>query len=91
MRHQVVYVMSTNFAGSTVLGLTVGSHPDALFLGEPSMIVRRDGALRWKHNNFCAICKGDWHERCPLWKPLLIAQVRESPRRIYDLLAAGSP
>jgi hypothetical protein len=90
MRHQVVYVMSTNFAGSTVLGLVVGSHRNGMFLGEPSMIVRCDGLGRWMHNKFCAICGDDWHNRCPVWKPVLVAQVRESQERVYDLLAAES-
>ena len=91
MRHQVVYVMSTNFAGSTLLGLILGSHRDAMFLGEPSMIVRRDALGCWKHNNFCAICGNDWHQRCPVWKPSLIARIRERREPIYDLLVADSP
>jgi hypothetical protein len=83
--------MSTNFAGSTVLGLVLGSHSDGMFLGEPSMIVRREPDGRWKHHQFCAICGDDWHQRCPVWKPLLVGQVRECRERVYDLLAEERP
>ena len=38
-----------------------------------------------------AICQGDWHRSCPVWKPLLVAQIRERPEQTYDLLAAGWP
>jgi hypothetical protein len=91
MHHRVVYVMSTNFAGSTLLGLVIGSHSEARFLGEPAHVVRRDGTRRWVHDNVCAICQGDWHRSCPVWKPLLVAQIRERPEQTYDLLAAGWP
>lgn len=90
-RHRVTYVMSTNYAGSTVLGLVLGSHQNGMFLGEPSMIVRRDELGRWKHKKFCSICQEQWRERCPVWKPSLVAQIRESPGEIYDLLAADWP
>ena len=78
-RHTVAHIMSTNWAGSTVLGLVIGSHPAAAFLGEPAMIVRRNGQGQWRHQEFCSTCGADSHTPCPLWEPSLIAQVRSDP------------
>ena len=90
-RHTVAFIMSTNWAGSTALGLVVGSHRDAAFLGEPAMIVRRDGRGQWRHEKFCMICGGDPAAACPLWEPSLISQIRANPDRVYDLVAERLP
>ncbi|HEY2250863.1 MAG TPA: hypothetical protein VGH74_07365 [Planctomycetaceae bacterium] len=83
--------MSTNWAGSTVLGLVIGSHPSAAFLGEPAMIVRRDSQGKWRHQEFCSTCGVDSPTPCPIWNPALIAQVRATPDRVYDTVAERLP
>jgi len=90
-RHTVAFIMSTNWAGSTALGLVIGSRHDAAFLGEPAMILRRDAQGGWRHQEFCMTCGSGSAAVCPLWGPSLIAQTRTDPDRFYDLAAERLP
>jgi hypothetical protein len=68
--------MSANFSGSTVLGLSLGRHPEALFVGEPALIHRRRADGTFRHRKFCARC-GD-EAPCPLWTSAAIDSIREA-------------
>lgn len=73
MSPTTVFVMSTNYAGSTLLGLCLGAHPDVSFAGEPALVLRRRKDGSWRHAKFCASCK---EEACPIWTPQRIAEMR---------------
>lgn len=60
-QRQVVYILSTNFAGSHLLTLQLGSHSQCISLGEFHRF-KRAGK---KHKQACHICEND--ESCPLF------------------------
>jgi hypothetical protein len=84
-RRRVVFVMSCNYSGSTVLGLVLSSHSRASALGEPALILRRDRQGEFKHQRFCAVCADDDGSSCPVWNRELIDEVRKSPDDLWRL------
>lgn len=85
---RLLFVMSTNYAGSTLLGLVAAGHPRVAFLGEPATLLRRDRDGGFRHQRFCSICRDDG-SRCPVWTKERISSVREDPDRVYDLANEG--
>jgi hypothetical protein len=57
MNRQIVYILSTDFAGSHFLSLMLGSHSQAMHLGEVKHLNRAGVRMRW----VCYVCenKGD--------------------------------
>lgn len=85
---RVVFVMSTNYAGSTVLGLVLASHSKAAFVGEPATLLRRSRSGDFKHKRFCTTCQDDG-SICPVWSTSLVSEVRSHPDHVYAL-ASGA-
>lgn len=73
MNKQVVYLLSTDYAGSHFLALQLGSHPQCASLGEPLHQRKRDAAPR-----ACNRCESE--DVCPVYKG-----IRDEPtERFYD-------
>lgn len=85
---RVIFVMSTNYAGSTVLGLVAGSHSEGAFLGEPFGIVRKKPDGSYRNHRFCSVCDDEEGSKCPVWNQALIEDVRRNPDDVYDLTLA---
>ena len=82
-RKKVVFVMSTNYAGSTVLGLVLGGHSRAAVIGEPASLLKRSKE-GWRHKKYCSLCQDDG-SKCQVWDADLVAAVRENPSQVYSL------
>lgn len=82
----VAFVMSTNYAGSTVLGLAMGRHSRAAFVGEPALLLRRRDDGSFRHRKFCTSCNDEDGARCPVWRRSTIDTVRQDPSQAYDLV-----
>lgn len=75
MSRQIVYILSTNYAGSHLLALQLGSHSRCLSIGELHHLRRKDTPYR-----VCSLCPAE--ESCPVF-----AGVRGQPaERFYDLI-----
>lgn len=84
--------MSTNYSGSTLLGAMLGHHRDAMFLGEPALILRKRATGEWRHRAFCAICSaGEKASSCPVWTPETIEAIRTKPDEVYRIVAQRFP
>jgi len=77
-----VFIASTNYAGSTVLGLILGNHSEGAFLGEPGKLLQqRQG--EWKHRIYCALCRDEDGAECPVWTRDRVARLRAQPTDLY--------
>ncbi len=80
MTKQIVYVLSTNYAGSHLLSLQLGSHSKVVSAGE--LLHRR----RPGFGDLCHRCDSD--EVCPVYAGLQGRPVSTFYRRIFENLAA---
>ena len=86
------FIASTSYAGSTVLGLILGSHSRGSFLGQPGKLLqKRDG--EWRHRIYCALCRDEEGASCPVWTRHRVERLRAEPTSLYtDLtMALGNP
>jgi len=91
MIRQVVYVMSLNFSGSTILSFALSLLRGGYFVGEPALIFRRSGS-GYKHSKFCTPCKArEASHECPIWGDEVIEALRLNPGSYWSTLAAGLP
>ncbi len=76
MKRQIVYILSTDFAGSHFLSLMLGSHSRAMHLGEVKHLNRPGVRMRW----VCHLCeqKGD----CEIMRGIGPGNID----RIYDII-----
>lgn len=79
----VVFILSTNFAGSTALGLALGSHQKTAFMGEPNAIVRKKADGSYRNRKFCSLCDDEDGASCPVWSAKTIELVRNNPDDTY--------
>ena len=61
---KVVYIAASSFSGSTLLGLLLGSQPQAMYAGEVNNYLRRTRRQEQGHA-FCSCGAG--REHCPFW------------------------
>ncbi len=74
----IVYILSTNFAGSHFLSLQLGSHTQGMHIGEVKHLRREHRSS--KEGHYCHICSSI--ENCPLCKGI----TPESIESIYDTI-----
>lgn len=70
---QIVYILSTNYAGSHLLSLCIGSHSRFQHIGEVKGLRNNK---QHPGRQYCGICKG--HENCPVLKGI-------GPKNIGDV------
>ena len=80
MKPQIVFVLSTNYAGSHFLSLQLASHSRCVSLGEFHRFKRRPDRRR----QACAICPDD--EQCPVFHGLEGLPLSELFPRVFDNL-----
>ena len=85
MKKQIVFVLSTNYAGSHFLTLQLASHSRCISLGEFHRFKRR-GARR---RQACSICATD--EQCPVFHGLADRPVLELYDRVFANIAELDP
>jgi hypothetical protein len=88
---RVAYVSSLPHSGSTLMGLLLGRHPQAAFLGEVNAVFRRTPDGQWLHRKFCRFCDDVDGERCPVWNRETITALRAAARCRYDLISRLVP
>lgn len=83
--NSIIYILSTNYAGSTALGLALGSHSQVFFLGEPQKVFTKKSDGEWRYNRFCSICEqyGKGAE-CPVWHTSFIQDLRNGEGLLYS-------
>jgi len=81
MSKQIVFVLSTNYAGSHFLALQLASNSRCTSLGEFHRFKRR-GARR---RQACSICADD--QRCPVFRDLADTPIAELYDRVFENLA----
>lgn len=64
-RARIVFVAGCSFSGSTLIGLMLGSQPEALFAGELKDYKRRMQSEVRGTGSFCSC--GESRETCPFW------------------------
>jgi hypothetical protein len=72
---KVVYIAASSFSGSTLLGLLLGSQPQAMYAGEVNNYLRRTRRQEQGHS-FCSC--GASREHCPFWS-LVCSQYPSEP------------
>ncbi len=85
MEPQIVYVLSTNYAGSHFLALQLASHSRCASVGEFHRY-RRPAATR---RQACSICPDDEH--CPVYRGLGDAALRDLFPRVFANVQAINP
>ena len=85
MKRQIVFVLSTNYAGSHFLSLQLGSHSRCASIGELHTL-RRTGRRRMKA---CWMCEDD--ERCPQFKGLFGLPLAELFDRLFNNFSEAFP
>ena len=65
-KHTVVYILGLSHVGSTLLDMTIGSHPKFIGLGEIFQVIRPD-FNRFRNNEQCSC--GKKMRDCPFWGP----------------------
>ena len=81
MNEQVVFVLSTDYAGSHFLALQLGSHPRCASLGEPLHQRKREAAPK-----ACHYCESE--DACPVYKGIRDEPVDRFYDRFFENLAA---
>ena len=67
MKQRIVYIAGLGHSGSTILDLAMGSHPDAVGLGEVYTLLRR----KQRQNHMGSLCScGKKATACPFWSKL---------------------
>jgi hypothetical protein len=79
------------FSGSTMLGLMLGRHPKAAFLGETDLLARKRPDGTWRHRKYCSMCQDQDGERCPIWSRERVAKIREDLGRVHRSMAECHP
>ncbi len=78
----IVFILSTNYAGSHFLSLMLGSNPGARHIGEAK-------AFRKKKRNpgktYCSLCGSE--DRCPLFRSVTPDTIRD----IFDIIFTNAP
>ena len=77
---KIVYILSTNYAGSHLLSLCLGSHSRLQHIGEVK------GLRNYKRHpdrQYCGLCNG--HENCPVLKGISPKNIGE----IYEIIFAN--
>lgn len=91
MIQKVIYVMSLNFSGSTILSLMLSKLESAYFIGEPALIYRKDNN-GFKHKEFCTPCKmKSMHHQCSVWGDEQIEKFRGSRDNFFEILSTRIP
>jgi hypothetical protein len=85
MERQIVYVLSTNYAGSHFLALQLASHSRCASVGEFHRY-RRPAATR---RQACSICPDD--EQCPVYRGLDEVPLRQLFDRVFANVQAVNP
>jgi hypothetical protein len=85
MNKQIVFVLSTNYAGSHFLALQLSSHTRCTSLGEFHRFKRRGERRR----QACSICDSD--EQCPVFRGLADSPVAELYDRVFANIAEMDP
>ena len=86
MKRQIVFILSTNYAGSHFLALQLGSHSRCLSLGEFHRYRRSPGKMG---RSACHICESD--DVCPVFKGVYGAPPHELFGRVFGNLAGIDP
>lgn len=73
-----VFLLSTNYAGSTLTGSLLCEIGGWANLGEPALIVRRDEHGEYRHRVLCGACRDRDGCDCPVWDADLIGAIREA-------------
>ncbi|MEN8127696.1 MAG: hypothetical protein ABFR90_07805, partial [Planctomycetota bacterium] len=79
MDKQIVYILSTNYAGSHFLALQLGSHGRCASIGELHHFRRKDTTKR-----MCHLCESD--ESCPVFSGIKEQSVENFYKTIFDNL-----
>jgi hypothetical protein len=85
MKKQLVFVLSTNYAGSHFLALQLAAHSRCISLGEFHRFKRRGDRRR----QACSICEND--EQCPVFHGLADTPIPELYDRVFANIAALDP
>jgi hypothetical protein len=73
---KIVYILSTNYSGSHLLSLLIGSHSRYQHIGEVKGLGKNINPTR----QYCGICDG--HENCPV----LMGVTADNIDRVYDIV-----
>lgn len=84
MKKQIVFILSTNYAGSHLLALQLGSHSDCTSIGELHHL--RKGGFK---NNLCYHCGSD--DICPVLSGVKNLNVEDFHSRVFQNLARHNP
>lgn len=74
-----IFIAGAGHSGSTLLGLLLGSHPEAFYAGEAAKTRFLGDGRKPEHKRVCKLCGPD----CPVWGDFV---VREEPD-LYEQLA----
>ena len=61
--HTTIFIAGAGHSGSTLLGLLLGSHPDAFYAGEAAKTRFLGNARKPEHKRVCKLCGPG----CPIW------------------------
>ena len=81
MDKQIVYILSTNYAGSHFLGLQLGSHSQCASIGELHHFRRKNSPRK-----ACSSCERD--SDCPVYSGVREKPIRQSYETIFSNLAS---
>lgn len=77
--HTTIFIAGAGHSGSTLLGLLLGSHPDAFYAGEAAKTRFLGDTRKPEHKRVCKLCGPE----CPVWGDFVVA---DSPD-LYEQLA----
>jgi hypothetical protein len=75
---RVIFIIGAPHSGTTLLGMMLGTHPDALYAGEMQESRFLQDETRPLHKRTCRACGAD----CPIWR-----NIAQDEEHIYETLA----
>lgn len=77
--HTTIFIAGAGHSGSTLLGLLLGSHPDAFYAGEAAKTRFLGDEHKPEHKRVCKLCGPE----CPIWGDFVVAERPD----LYEQLA----